>query len=86
MTLDVTPIVLELVSQHLSVPLESVTPDASLVRDLGADSLDVVELIMAIEERFEIEITNADAATIHTVREAADAIRARIASADTGPA
>ena len=48
--------VLKVVSEHLGVPLEDLTPAASFVDDLGADSLDTVELVMALEEEFETEL------------------------------
>jgi acyl carrier protein len=53
-----------------------VTPSASFVDDLGADSLDIVELVMAFEEAFEIEIPDEDAEKIKTVKDAADYIAA----------
>jgi acyl carrier protein len=50
--------------------LEEVLPDASFVDDLGADSLDLVELIMSMEEEFDIDISDEDAETIATVKDA----------------
>ncbi len=60
----------EIVSDELSVEDEKVTPQARFVEDLGADSLDVVELVMRFEEEFEIEIPDEDAEKITTVGEA----------------
>jgi acyl carrier protein len=49
------------------MPLAQVTEEAALVADLGADSLDTVEVIMAVEDEFEVEILDTDAARLHTV-------------------
>lgn len=56
-----------IIADQLGVKLEEVMPKASFVDDLGADSLDTVELIMALEEEFEIEIADEDAEKIKTV-------------------
>tara|TARA_X000000950_G_C13810302_1_gene617318 strand:+ start:1045 stop:1278 length:234 start_codon:yes stop_codon:yes gene_type:complete len=68
--------VLKVVSEHLGVPLEDLTPAASFVDDLGADSLDTVELVMALEEEFETEIPDEEAEKITTVQQAIDYILA----------
>jgi acyl carrier protein len=60
----------EIVSDELSVDTGIVTPQARFVEDLGADSLDVVELVMRFEEEFEIEIPDEDAEKITTVGDA----------------
>ena len=60
----------KVVVEQLEVGEEEVTPSASFVDDLGADSLDQVELIMAFEEEFDIEIPDEDAEKITTVQEA----------------
>lgn len=57
----------EIISTQLGVKEDQVIPSASFVDDLGADSLDTVELIMALEEEFEIEIPDTDAGNIKTV-------------------
>ncbi len=62
---------------QLGVDESSVTLEASFVDDLGADSLDVVDLIMAIEEEFDIEIPDEDAETISTVADAVNYIKER---------
>ena len=62
--------VVEIVCNQLSVNKEDVTPDASFVEDLGADSLDTVELVMALEEAFDIEIPDEAAEGIATVGDA----------------
>ena len=62
--------VVEIVCNQLSVNKEDVTPDASFVEDLGADSLDTVELIMEFEKEFDIQIPDDDAEKITTVGQA----------------
>ena len=59
-----------IVSDRLGVEKDQVTPEKSFVEDLGADSLDIVELIMGIEEEFEIEIPDEDAEKLTSVGEA----------------
>ncbi len=63
-----------IIVEQLGVDEEEVTPDASFVDDLGADSLDTVELVMALEEEFETEIPDEDAEKITTVQQAIDYI------------
>ena len=60
----------EIIVENLGVDNEKVTEDASFVEDLGADSLDTVELVMAFEEEFDIEIPDEDAEKLTTVCEA----------------
>jgi acyl carrier protein len=60
----------EIIARELSVDMEQVTPDASFMDDLGADSLDTVELVMAFEEAFDIEIPDEAAEKIRTVQDA----------------
>ena len=66
-----------IVAEQLGVKEEEVTNDASFVEDLGADSLDTVELVMALEEEFETVIPDEEAEKITTVQEAIDYITAR---------
>ena len=66
-----------IVAEQLGVMEEEVTNDASFVDDLGADSLDTVELVMALEEEFETEIPDEDAEKITTVQQAIDYITER---------
>jgi len=66
-----------IVAEQLGVKLEQVTNAASFVDDLGADSLDTVELVMALEEEFETEIPDEDAEKITTVQQAIDYVTAR---------
>ena len=62
----------DIISKQLSVEPEKIVPSATFVDDLGADSLDTVELIMAIEEEFDCEIPEEEAASISTVQEVID--------------
>lgn len=59
----------ELIVGQLGVSEEEVRPEASFIDDLGADSLDIVELVMALEEEYEMEISDEDAEKIRTVRD-----------------
>ena len=62
----------DIIVEQLSVEKDKVVPNASFVDDLGADSLDLVELIMAMEEEFDIEIPDEDAEKIVSVQNAVD--------------
>ena len=66
----------QIIIEQLGVDEGEVTPGASFVDDLGADSLDTVELVMAFEEAFEVEIPDEDAEKIRTVKDAVDYINA----------
>lgn len=66
-----------IIVEQLRVEPEQVKPEAQFVNDLGADSLDTVELIMALEEEFDIEIPDEQAEKIKTVGEAIDHIKAK---------
>lgn len=65
----------EIISKQLGVNASDVTPEASFVEDLGADSLDTVELVMAFEETFNIEIPDEDAEKITKVKDAIEYIK-----------
>ena len=67
---DIAARVKKIVVEHLGVEEEKVTEDASFIDDLGADSLDIVELVMAFEEEFGVEIPDDAAEKISTVRDA----------------
>jgi len=68
----------EIISKQLGVDQSEVMPDASFVEDLGADSLDTVELVMAFEEAFNIEIPDEDAEKITKVKDAFDYIKKKL--------
>ncbi len=65
----------EIIAKQLGVDIAEVKPEASFVEDLGADSLDTVELVMAFEEGFDIEIPDEDAEKITKVQDAVDYIK-----------
>jgi len=67
----------KIIAEKLSVGIEEIVPDASFVDDLGADSLDLVELIMSMEEEFDTDISDEDAEKIVTVQNAIDYINAQ---------
>lgn len=68
----------EIIIEQLGVAETAVVPDASFIDDLGADSLDIVELIMALEEEFDLEIPDADAEKVVTVSDVVDYIKENI--------
>jgi acyl carrier protein len=68
----------KIVAENLGVEEDEVVPDAKFVDDLGADSLDTVELVMAFEEAFDIEIPDEDAEKILTVGKAIDYIKEKM--------
>ena len=67
-----------IIVEQLHVPAEKVTQEAKFIDDLGADSLDTVELIMAFEEKFEIEIPDEDAQKLETVGKAMEYLEAKL--------
>lgn len=71
---DIFERVKKIVAEQLEVESDKVTPEATFAEDLGADSLDTVELVMALEEEFEIEIPDEAAEKIDTVQKAVDFI------------
>ncbi|MDP5339410.1 MAG: acyl carrier protein [Nodularia sp. (in: cyanobacteria)] len=70
----------KIVIDQLSVNKDQITPQANFANDLGADSLDTVELVMALEEEFDIEIPDEAAEKITTVQEAVDYINDKVAA------
>ena len=74
---DVTSKVKKIVADHLGIDEAKVNDDSSFIDDLGADSLDTVELVMAFEEKFGIEIPDDAAETIQTVQNAIDYIQSK---------
>ena len=75
---DIAERVKKIVVEHLGVDADKVTDNASFIDDLGADSLDTVELVMALEEEFECEIPDEEAEKITTVQQAVDYIKAHV--------
>ncbi|HAA47968.1 MAG TPA: acyl carrier protein [Synergistaceae bacterium] len=75
---EITTRLKEIVMDRLDVEEEQIKPEASFVEDLGADSLDIVELIMGIEEEFDIEIPDEDAEKLTNVGEAMDYIKNKL--------
>ena len=67
----------KIIAEKLSVELSEVVPEASFVDDLGADSLDLVELIMSMEEEFDTDISDEDAEQITTVQDAINYVNAQ---------
>ena len=67
----------DIIVEQLNVPPESVVPDASFVDDLGADSLDIVELVMTMEEEFDLEIPDEDAEKIKSVGDVISYVQAK---------
>ena len=74
---DVFEKVKSIIVEQLGVDADEVTPEASFIDDLGADSLDIVELVMAFEETFGLEIPDEDAEKISTVADAVRYIQSR---------
>ena len=68
----------KIIAEQLGLEEEDITPESSFVDDLGADSLDTVELVMAFEEEFGIEIPDEDAEKILTVQNAIDYIKEKV--------
>lgn len=75
--------VVQLIIDQLGVEKEQVTSEASFLEDLGADSLDTVELVMAFEEEFDIEIPDEEAEKITTVKDAVNYIKDHISAQDS---
>ena len=75
---DIQKKVVDLIVDQLGVDADSVTPDSHFIDDLGADSLDTVELVMAFEEEFDIEIPDEDAEKLETVSDAIEYLKKRL--------
>ena len=73
----ITDRVKSIIVDQLNVSADEVTIEASFIEDLGADSLDIVELIMALEEEYDIEIPDEDAEKIQTVQDVTNYIQSR---------
>ena len=70
----------EIIVEQLGVSAEEAVPQASFIEDLGADSLDIVELVMAMEEEFDVEIPDEDAEKLSTVGAAVEYLREKLGS------
>ena len=68
----------ELIVEQLGVTQEEIVPEAAFIDDLGADSLDIVELVMAMEETFDIEIPDDDAEKMQTIGDAVSYLKERL--------
>jgi acyl carrier protein len=68
----------EKIAEELEVSVDQLTPEAKFIEDLGADSLDTVELVMALEEEFGLEIPDEDADKLKTVGDALEYLRSRV--------
>jgi acyl carrier protein len=78
MEIDLEQRVSEMIIEQLGSTKEEIVPEASFIDDLGADSLDIVELVMAMEETFDIEIPDEDAEKIQTIGDAIAYLRDRL--------
>ena len=67
--MSIEPKVTKIIKEQLGVDAERIKPEASFIDDLGADSLDIVELVMAMEEEFDMEIPDEDAEKLKTVQD-----------------
>jgi acyl carrier protein len=76
---DVNQKVKEIIMERLGVSEEKITPEASFINDLGADSLDTVELMMELEEAFGVSIEDEEAEKIQTVKDAVDYLEKKLA-------
>jgi acyl carrier protein len=72
--------VADIIVEQLGITKEEIVPEASFIDDLGADSLDIVELVMALEETFDIEIPDDDAEKIQTIGDAFAYVKERLGS------
>ena len=78
MKVDVLAELQKLISKELKKPVEKIVPQANLVDDLGADSVDSLELCFAVEEFFEVEITDDELSNMRTVRDAVELVTKKL--------
>ncbi|MBN2223530.1 MAG: acyl carrier protein [Deltaproteobacteria bacterium] len=78
MTVQLEEKIKAIIIEQLNITEEECVPDAAFIDDLGADSLDIVELIMAMEDHFGLEISDDDLARIRTVRDITDYIKGKL--------
>ncbi|HQA59810.1 MAG TPA: acyl carrier protein [Tepidanaerobacteraceae bacterium] len=74
-TVEILDRIKQIIADQLGIDEDQIVPEAAFIDDLGADSLDIVELIMALEEEFDMEIPDEDAEKIKTVQDAIDYIK-----------
>jgi acyl carrier protein len=77
---DIAQQITKIIAEHLCIEQSQVTPDKALTTDLGADSLDTVEIVMALEDKFDIEVKEEDSGSITTVQSAIDYITKAVAA------
>ena len=70
--------VMDIISQKLNLSKDQIKPEASFVEDLGADSLDLVELVMAMEEAFGMEVPDEEAEKLRTVKDVIEYVKAKV--------
>lgn len=70
--------IMDLLAKQLRIDVNTLSPDTNIVEDLGADSLDIVEMLMAIEENFGITVSDEEAVTLKTIADVADFIEKKI--------
>ncbi len=78
MTTELESQVADIIVAQLGATKEEIVPEASFIDDLGADSLDIVELVMAMEEKFDVEIPDDDAEKIQTIGDAISYLKERL--------
>jgi len=78
MTTELESQVADIIVEQLGATKEEIVPEASFIDDLGADSLDIVELVMAMEEKFDVEIPDDDAEKIQTIGDAISYLKERL--------
>lgn len=78
--MDIFPRLRTIIAERLGIEETEIKEESDFIEDLGADSLDVVEMIMAIEEEFDIEVPDEDAEKIKTVKDAVNYIQKKISS------
>lgn len=77
--MDIQDKVIEFVAEQLNISKDEIKPESKILEDLGADSLDVVELLMALEEKFEISIPTEEATALFTVEDVVQIIKTKLA-------
>ena len=70
--------IMELLAKQLRIDVNTLSPDTNIIEDLGADSIDVVEMLMAIEENFGISVSDEEAITLKTISDVADFIERKL--------